>query len=168
MKTLHLLRHAKSSWDEPWASDRERSLNKRGRCDAPRMGRALAAELAPMPVVASPARRAQLTLAGVCDGWQAMAGLAHETVEALYTFSADDVFELLIDCDDARESVFLIGHNPAFTELINTLDSGAALDNLPTAAYARLVLSIPQWRQLAPGCGRLDRLLLPRALSGVL
>ena len=166
MKTLHLLRHAKSSWDEPWANDRERGLNKRGRRDAPRMGRALCAELQPMPVFVSPARRAQLTLEGVCETWPDMVGLAHETLEALYTFSADEVFELLSDCDDSRESVFLIGHNPAFTDLVNLLDRSAALGNLPTAGYARLVLSIPRWRQLTPGCGRLERLLLPRELPG--
>ena len=66
MKTLHLLRHAKSSWNEPYRSDRERGLNKRGRRDAPRMGMALANSVDPLAVCVSPARRAQLTLEGVC------------------------------------------------------------------------------------------------------
>ncbi len=164
MKTLHLLRHAKSSWDEPYRSDRERGLNKRGRRDAPRMGRALAGEIDPLPVLVSPARRAQLTLAGLCEGWPDMANVAHTTVEALYTFSAGDVFELLCSCDDAYDEVFLIGHNPGFTDLINTLARGESLDNLPTAGYARLALAIDHWDQLAPGCGTLERLLLPRQL----
>ncbi len=164
MKTLHLLRHAKSSWDEPYRTDRERGLNKRGRRDAPRMGQALAAEIDPLPVLVSPARRAQLTLAGLCDGWPDMADLSHTTVEALYTFSSGDVFELLWSYDDAHDAIFLIGHNPAFTNLINTLSSGEPLDNLPTAGYARLVLTINHWDQLAPGCGTLERLLLSRQL----
>ncbi len=149
MKTLHLLRHAKSSWDEPYRSDRERGLNKRGRRDAPRMGRALAAEIDPLPVLVSPARRAQLTLAGVCDGWPAMAGLTHQTLEELYTFSADDVVDLLRECDDARDEVFLIGHNPAFTDLVNYLAGGDPLDNLPTAGYARVCHNLVPVRPIA-------------------
>ena len=164
MKTLHLLRHAKSSWDEPGMSDRERGLNKRGRRDAPRMGQALGAELSPLPVLVSPARRAQLTLHGLCEGWPALDEPAHQTMESLYTFSAAEVFDLLRDCDDRQGAVFLIGHNPAFTDLINTLDGSAALDNLPTAGYARLALAIERWSQLAAGCGRLERLLFPREL----
>ncbi|MEH6636907.1 MAG: histidine phosphatase family protein, partial [Halioglobus sp.] len=62
MKTLHLLRHAKSSWDHPGLSDRERPLNKRGERDAPLMGKALSGEMSPMNIAVSPARRAQLTL----------------------------------------------------------------------------------------------------------
>ena len=68
MKTLHLLRHAKSAWDQPHLSDRERGLNKRGRRDAPRIGEMLAQRLAPMSIAVSPARRAQLTLEGLCTG----------------------------------------------------------------------------------------------------
>jgi phosphohistidine phosphatase len=128
------------------------------------MGRALAAEIDPQPVLVSPARRAQLTLAGVCDGWPAMAGLTHQTLEELYTFSADDVVDLLRERDDARDEVFLVGHNPAFTDLVNYLDGGDPLDNLPTAGYARLVLSIERWGELAPGCGTLARVLIPRQL----
>ena len=164
MKTLHLLRHAKSSWDEPYRSDRERGLNKRGQRDAPRMGRALAREIDPLPVLVSPARRAQLTLEGVCDGWPALAGLQHQTVEELYTFSASDVFDLLQACDDDREELFLVGHNPAFTDLVNYLNASDSLENLPTAGYARLTLSIDRWGELAPGRGTLARLLIPRQL----
>ena len=166
MKTLHLLRHAKSAWDEPGLADRQRGLNKRGRRDAPRMGAALAAELSPQAIAVSPARRAQLTLQSLCTGWPALADCDHVTEESLYTFAADEVWRWIMAASDQQSSLFVIGHNPALTELVNELLGQRQLDNLPTAGYARLRLSIYSWTQLATGCGQLDRLLIPRELTG--
>ncbi|TDG12958.1 phosphoglycerate mutase [Seongchinamella unica] len=166
MKTLHLLRHAKSAWDDPGLPDRQRPLNKRGRRDAPRMGAALAAEMAPVDSFVSPARRACLTLAGLCEGWPALADCDHTVDEALYTFSAAALWRWLAATDSDRSSLFIIGHNPALTELINELLGQWQLDNLPTAGYARLSLSIECWSQLQAGCGQLQRLLIPRELPG--
>lgn len=165
MKTLHLLRHAKSSWSEPGLSDRERGLNKRGRRDAPRMGRALARQIEPMTVAVSPARRAQLTLDGLCQGWPAMGELDHVTEEDLYTFSSGAVMTWIAAQEDSRPALFLIGHNPALTELVNELTGEYTLDNLPTAGYARLSLDIVCWRELCGGCGQLEQCLLPRQLA---
>jgi phosphohistidine phosphatase len=164
MKTLHLLRHAKSSWDEPGLSDRERGLNKRGRRDAPRMGKALARRMEPMPVHASPARRAQLTLEGLCDGWPALADEEHSTDEALYTFSAEDLFGWLQRQDDRHEALFILGHNPALTDLANALAAGEGLANLPTAGYLELSLQIDRWRDLRQGCANIEFSLFPRQL----
>ena len=165
MKILHLLRHAKSSWSQPGLADRDRALNKRGRRDAPRIGRALAERIEPMTIAASRARRAQLTLEGLCIGWPAIAKLTHRQEEALYTFSDSDVADWIRAQDDSLSSLFIIGHNPAFTCIINTLCGTAALDNLPTAGYARLNLGIESWRDLRRGCAQLDELLLPRHLE---
>ena len=90
-KELILLRHAKSAWDDPSAADRERGLNNRGRRNAPAMGRALSQMLAPRAVYASPARRAQLTLGGLQDGWPGLKDQPHVTEEALYTFAMEDL-----------------------------------------------------------------------------
>ncbi len=165
MKTLHLLRHAKSSWDEPGLADRERGLNGRGRRDAPRMGAALALEVEPMVIHASPARRAQLTLEGLCQGWPELAGLAHCTEEALYTFDEQDVLDWIQAYGGDESALFLVGHNPAFTDLINLLCPQWALENLPTAGYARLQLDCADWAGVAVGCGSLERLLRPRELD---
>lgn len=164
MKTLHLLRHAKSSWDNPGQPDRERGLNKRGKRDAPRMGEALAQRMAPMAVDASPARRAQLTLDGVCDGWPALAEMDHRTVEDLYTFSAEDLFEWLRGRDDEQSAVFIIGHNPALTDLANALAGDDGLANLPTAGYLELSLQIDRWRDIRQGCALIEFSLFPRQL----
>ena len=164
MKTLHLLRHAKSAWDNPGLSDRERPLNKRGQRDAPRMGQALSGRLAPMSIAVSPARRAQLTLDGLCSGWSALGDVRHYTEEDLYTFSDEDLFEWIAGQDDNHRALFIIGHNPALTDLINTLTGRFSLDNLPTAGYAELSLQIDRWQDLADGCGALDFSLFPKQL----
>ena len=164
MKTLYLLRHAKSAWDSPGLPDRERGLNKRGRRDAPRMGAALAGRLAAMPMWVSPARRAQLTLAGLCSAWPGLAELAHRTEPDLYTFSADDVLAWLQARDDADAGIFIIGHNPALTDLANVLAGERVLANLPTAGYLELGLDIDRWRDLGQGCGQIEYSLFPRQL----
>ncbi len=164
MKMLHLLRHAKSAWDNPGLADRERPLNKRGRRDAPRMGAALARRLVPMSIAVSPARRAQLTLDGLCAGWAALADMRHYTEEDLYTFSDEELFDWIACQDDRHRALFLIGHNPALTDLVNALTGSLALDNLPTAGYAELALAIDRWAELRPGCATLEYTLFPKQL----
>lgn len=164
MKTLHLLRHAKSSWDDPGLADRERGLNRRGRRDAPRMGAALARRLAPLPLAVSPARRAQLTLEGLCEGWPGLADQHHITEEELYTFSAGDIIQWLLGQDDRRDTLFLIGHNPALTDLANWLAGEDVLANLPTAGHLELSLHIDRWQDMGQGCGRVGYSLFPKEL----
>ncbi|MEM7691715.1 MAG: histidine phosphatase family protein, partial [Pseudomonadota bacterium] len=91
MKTLHLMRHAKSSWADPQLGDHERELNERGRRDAPRMGRALAEQIPAGPVHCSTAIRAQRTLEEMCKVWPALAAQAHVTDSELYTLDAQDL-----------------------------------------------------------------------------
>lgn len=165
MKVLHLMRHAKSAWDEPGLSDRERGLNKRGRRAAPRMGAALACRESPLVVAVSPARRAQLTLAGLCDGWPELAELEHQTVEDLYTFDSDDLQQWLRRQPNNHSELFIIGHNPALTDLINELVPDVGLVNLPTAGYVQLRLALDQWSELGPGVGTVAYSLFPRQLA---
>ncbi len=165
MKTLHLMRHAKSAWDIEGQPDRERGLNRRGRRDAPRMGRALSRLLEPLPAHVSPARRAQLTLDGLCTGWPALGHMPHRTEEALYTFDAQALLVWLAEREAALDTMFLIGHNPALTDLVNALVGEPVLPNLPTAGYVRLALAIDRWGHLLQGCAELKYSLFPRQLG---
>jgi phosphohistidine phosphatase len=164
MKTLHLLRHAKSSWASPGVDDHERELNDRGRRDAPRMGRALADLVSAQPVHCSSAVRARMTLEGLCDGWPALALQPHVSDGALYTFDWEDLLVWLQDLQGQDSAVFLIGHNPAFTELCNALCGRRALDNLPTAGYLQLCLPIESWSEVTEGIARLEAWQFPRDL----
>jgi phosphohistidine phosphatase len=165
MKTLHLLRHAKSSWGQPNLSDRDRGLNKRGKRDAPRMGAALSQRMAPMRIAVSPARRAQATLDGLCEGWTALGDVPHSTQEDLYTFSAGDLFDWITQQDNGDNALFIISHNPGLTDLVNILVGNYTLDNLPTAGYVELALRIDHWRDLRQGCAVLEYSLFPKQLG---
>jgi phosphohistidine phosphatase len=164
MKTLHLLRHAKSAWDKPGRSDRERALNPRGRRDAPRMGEALSRLLPPQPLAVSPARRAQLTLKGLCQGWPGLSACPHRTEEALYTFDSDALRDWLRQQEDGPASLFLLGHNPAMTDLVNELVAEPVLANLPTAGYVCLEIPAESWSRLGERPARLVCQLFPKSL----
>ncbi|MEH6582705.1 MAG: histidine phosphatase family protein [Halioglobus sp.] len=165
MKTLHLLRHAKSSWQDDSLSDRERGLNSRGKKDAPLMGTELSKILSPTTITVSPATRAQLTLKGLCSAWPELASADHETDEALYTFSSGDLEQWIATQEDSRDTLFIIGHNPALTDLVNTLTRTHSLANLPTAGYVKLRLDIDQWDQLLHCVAVIDESLTPKQLK---
>ena len=165
MKTLHLLRHAKSSWAEHGVDDHDRDLNNRGRRDAPRMGSALRAFCPLQPMYGSSAVRAQRTVEGVVEGWPEMAGQAHRVVGELYTFDHRDLLSWLSEFEDTAERCFVVAHNPGLTALCNQLCGRLALDNLPTAGYLELVLDLSRWADIAPGCGDIERWLFPKELD---
>ncbi len=164
-KELLLLRHAKSSWGDPSVDDRHRGLNNRGRRNAPRMGQALSEFIQPRVIHVSPARRAQLTLGGLQDGWPELQAMEHQTEEALYSFSAADILDWIAGQDDSEDSLFLIGHNPAFTDLVNWVCGEEVLANLPTAGFAQLSLAVDSWSALERGCGSLLEKIVPRELD---
>tara|TARA_R110000772_G_scaffold204812_3_gene315030 strand:- start:52877 stop:53467 length:591 start_codon:yes stop_codon:yes gene_type:complete len=164
MKILHILRHAKSDWGEPGLADHDRPLNVRGLRDAPRMGAALQRQLAPMGIHASTARRAQMTLQGLCAGWPGLAAASHRSEPDLYTFSATDLLAWLRARPDDAEQLFLIGHNPGLTDLANQLLPALRLGNLPTAGYLRMQLPVQHWASVGDAAGTLQQQLFPRDL----
>jgi len=164
MLDLYLMRHAKSSWSGAEASDRERGLNSRGQKDAPRMGKFLSRHFPAISPHVSPALRAQLTWAGICSTWPELSSLDYHIEEPLYTFSSQDLISWLKK-KEGDAPIFLIGHNPALTELINHLTQADSISNLPTAGFAYLTLSVREWLSIEAGVGRLEKLVLPRDLS---
>lgn len=163
---LCLLRHAKSSWKDTGVSDLERGLKPRGRRAARAMGAALGQLLPVTQIDCSPARRAQLTLAGLLQAWPGLDELDHSVVDDLYTFDRDLVIEWLRQIPEQQRDCVLIGHNPAFTELVNWCCGNLVVDNLPTAGCCVLQLDIENWAAIKHGCGTLDFQLFPRHLDG--
>src|SRR5262245_44557478 len=117
MKTLFLIRHAKSSWAEPGLSDRERPLNDRGRRDAPKMGKRLAKrDAVPDLILSSPAVRALETAEIIAEKLD-YRRKDIVVVDRLYGVAADDLLALIQKLDDKLQRVMLFGHNPGLTEL---------------------------------------------------
>jgi phosphohistidine phosphatase len=162
MKTVILLRHAKSSWDSPASSDFQRPLNSRGIRDAPRIGAWIAEQgLRPDWVLCSAATRAQETL----DGLQTTLDLdANITItNDLYLAPPKTVIELLSQVDDSVECSLVIAHNPGMEGLLWGL---CGTDNsMPTCALAVIELPIDSWMAIDLNCqGTLQHYITPRAL----
>ena len=152
MKTLTLLRHAKSSWKHPGLDDFDRPLNKRGLRDAPAMGERLAQrESLPDRCLSSPAVRATATAVAVAEalGYPVDA-IAWEP--RIYEAASASLLDVLRAQPDTARHILLVGHNPGMTDFANAL-TGDSLDNLPTAAAYTLTLPIEHWRDAAFGSG---------------
>jgi phosphohistidine phosphatase len=145
MKTLLVLRHAKSSWSHSGLADHERPLNTRGRRDGPRMGELMRDDgLIPDVLISSDAVRARLTAEAVAEA----AGFTGDILldERLYLASPGDIVALLQSVDANAGTVMIVGHNPGLEELLDHLTREAV--DLPTAALAQVALPIDQWRDL--------------------
>lgn len=146
MKTLLVLRHAKSSWNENGLADHDRPLNERGERDAPRVGKLLRQQrLAPGVIISSDAVRARMTARAVAEA----AGFTGEIrlEPLLYAAAPDDIMVVLRAAPEPNAAnVLIVGHNPGLEALVRQL-TGERHD-LPTAALAQIDLPIERWRDL--------------------
>jgi phosphohistidine phosphatase len=163
MKTLLLLRHAKSSWKEEGLDDHDRPLNNRGKRDAPRMGELLRDEnLLPELILTSSAKRCRKTAEHVI----AASGYRGETriTGELYEADGDKLRKALANLADPPGSVLVIAHNPGMEELLEALTG--TYKPLSTAALAHLELPLDRWQDFAATTrGRLLNLWQPRDLE---
>lgn len=161
MKTLHLIRHAKSSWEDPSLADIDRPLNPRGyRSCRVMAGEILKAGCEFCHVFCSPAVRAQLTIENIAVHLPGQ-DIQWQTDRCLYTFHSRDLLDWCRSLDDSLSQVVIVGHNPALTDLFNEVGD-RLLKNLPTCAYARLSGEFRSWRDLSPHAMRFRRFLKPK------
>ncbi len=147
MQTLLLMRHAKSSWDNPAQDDHDRPLNKRGRRVAPLMGRWLREHsLTPDLIVASSARRAQETAEAVAPECGFTGDIM--TAPRLYHAAPDTWHQVIRTLPESAARVLCIGHNPGIEQLLAQL--GCAIPTMPTAAVAQINLPISAWSEFDP------------------
>lgn len=164
-KTVYLLRHAKSAWDEPGLADRHRPLSKRGRDAAPLMGQRLRAhDHRPARIVSSPAKRA-LTTAQIVADELGIGARAVEIDERLYFGGPRAMCEVISETDDALDSCMLAGHNPDITRLLNDM-TGAGIANMVTAAVAIIGFEVDRWADLHCADGTLIGYGYPKGPEG--
>ncbi len=157
MKNLILIRHAKSSWDDADLTDRERSLNKRGKRDAPAMGRLLKEKgLRPEHILSSPAKRALKTAKLIAEevGYPKKGIDIREELYGQDGQGLDALTELIAGLDDGWNRVYLIAHNPELTDLANRL-TGGGIENIPTCGLVSVEFSQEHWRDCAQAGGKL-------------
>lgn len=169
MKTLTLLRHAKSSWNDPIARDFDRPLNARGRRAARTVGREMRAQgLFFDRVLASPAVRVVETLADVADGYGS--ALDAEFDRRIYLATPEVLLELIQQTDDAASALLLVGHNPGLERLALLLSQAGALRSeieikYPTATLTQITFPVERWSDVAEGLGTIARFKRPRDLD---
>lgn len=144
MKTLTLVRHAKSSWNHPDLSDRERPLNKRGKRDAPIMGKRISDHgIRPSLIISSPAVRAWKT-AKVIAGEIGYPLEFLQREESLYLASLDNWLDVIAAQDNGFNSIMAFGHNPGLTDFANFLSPGLT-NNVPTAGVVCVNIDRDDW-----------------------
>ncbi len=160
MKTLLLMRHAKSSWKDSDLKDFDRPLNKKGKKTAPLMGHMIAdQELVPDRIISSPAVRARQTV----EAFVKTSGYKGEIEysEGYYMGEPAAYIEPLTKLPDDVERVLIVGHNPGLEALLQLLTS--RIESLSTGAMAYLVLPVKHWQDLNKDTqGELIQLWLPR------
>lgn len=162
MKTLLVMRHAKSDWNADYSRDHERPLNQRGERSARLMGRVVAGEgHAPQLVVSSTAVRARSTaaLANQAGDWGAEIVLE----DRLYEGGVDTAVDVARSAPDV-ERLMLVGHQPTWSYLVSTL-SGEHVD-VKTATVVVISFDIAEWSELTPGGGDLVAVYQPRDYEG--
>lgn len=174
MKILSLLRHAKSSWDDPVERDFDRPLNGRGRRAAQRMGQYLLHEDVRFDaIIASPALRIKQTIEGVEAGFGAR--LNPDFEKRIYMASAANLFAVVQETANTVGHLLLVGHNPGLEDLVllateghaNALRAEAEL-KYPTATLATLVFAAASWADVGEGGAVLSRFVRPRDLDPTL
>lgn len=166
MKTLYLLRHAKSSWAEPELGDQQRPLNGRGAADAPMMGERLRLRGESLDaVVSSPALRAQTT----AELFARACGYAAGDIAIdpdLYFLGSGSIEGVILAQSDELQAVMLVFHNPDITEFANSIDYAFRIDNVPTCGLLRLSCDIARWSDWSRERASVDYFDFPKNDSG--
>lgn len=149
MKTLLLVRHAKSSWDLATLNDFDRSLNERGKKDAPLMAQRLLDRKIDINIfVSSPAKRAKKTAELFCSIYKKDKEQII-FVPALYHASLNTFFEVVTQLNDDYNCVAIFSHNPVITEFVNQLVENVTIENMPTCGVFAVKTSIIKWKEFS-------------------
>ena len=146
MKTLILMRHAKSSWKDHTLNDFDRPLKKRGKKDAQAMGKILCEkELLPQKIVSSSAKRARRTAEILVE--EVKTAIPIDLVDQLYMAEVTTIFDLIKKLPDELERVMLVGHNPGLESTVQLLSN--EIESVPTGGVAVISLPIKSWKELS-------------------
>ncbi|MBL4594416.1 MAG: histidine phosphatase family protein [Flavobacteriales bacterium] len=156
MKTLYLIRHAKSDWENPSLSDFDRPLNSRGIRNAPFMAQKLIElNFNPGLIVCSPAQRTTTTAELISKNTSIL------FEKSIYEASLNDLIHLINFLPKEHEEIAIIGHNPSITNLSNYLTDDF-IDNMPTCSIVKIELEIDNWNEIIKGIGMKKYFIYPK------
>ena len=155
MKTLYIMRHAKSSYGDNGLDDFDRPLNNEGQENAPLMGERLAKRgIKPDLMLSSPAVRAITTANIVCDALNLDTANIQQDSN-LYLADLFGLMAVINGIDDNIDSIFIWGHNPGLTQLVNWI-SGETIDNIPSGGICQVDCDTEDWKSVGMKCGELQ------------
>jgi phosphohistidine phosphatase len=158
VKTLFLLRHAKSSWEDSNLADFDRPLNSRGLKAARFIGELMFERgLAPQAIFSSPAKRAKQTAVLVREIGELPAIVFEERI---YEASPMSLLNIIAGFDPSLNSVLIVGHNPGVEGLVRVLTGET--HSIPTAALSMITLGVENWSDVASNCGTLNFVIRPK------
>jgi phosphohistidine phosphatase len=162
MRTLYLLRHAKSSWSDASLRDFDRPLNERGRAAAELIGKQLVKENLSAPLlICSPALRTRETAEIVLQSSKVRAEQRFD--ERIYEASLRDLMQVVSEIPDEEQVAILIGHNPGFEELLAFLTGESR--RMPTCSLAKISLEVTSWTEVTAGAGNLEWFITSKELA---
>lgn len=145
MKTLYIIRHAKSSWSDASMSDFDRPLNERGKKDAPEMAEKLLVKKIKIDAfVSSPAKRAKKTCQSFCKVFK-VEKEEIVLIDELYNASGETFYNVVGSLDEKIKRVAIFSHNPGITDFVNSLVKDVVIDNMPTCAVFAVEADVKDW-----------------------
>lgn len=162
MRTLFLIRHAKSSWGNPGLRDFDRPLNDRGLHDAPQMAKLLAEEgVTPDLLVTSPAKRALTTALFFANTFN----IPNESVQKepnIYEAHPQEILRIISSLPEEAKTVLLFGHNPTFTEVANVFMDNDFIENVPTCGIVKITSTAKSWKEMYEGNAQVAACFFPK------
>ncbi len=164
LKTVYLVRHAKSSWDQPGLKDHDRPLNERGKRDAPRMADWVFGKGADVEYfLSSTAKRAHQTALKFAAAFGLTASEV-VTMADLYHASEDEITEIIRGLPDEVDTVMLFAHNPGLTDFFNLLPANR-VDNVPTCGVYNVQQQVDRWEDFDPAAAHSTVFFYPKQLK---
>lgn len=164
MKTLYLMRHAKSSWEDHSLRDIQRPLNKRGHRDAPFMGRQLKSKgIFPQMIITSPALRALSTASYVAREINYPLSKIN-TNKRLYEADEEEILQVIKEVDPSIDHLLIVGHNPGLTDLANRVSTDP-IDNIVTAGIYSVQFDCLKWKDIGKSKARFHFYIYPKMFS---
>jgi phosphohistidine phosphatase len=162
MRTIYLIRHAKSSWGNPGLRDFDRPLNDRGLHDAPKMAQFLAEKgVKPDLLVSSPAKRALTTALFFAEAFKIEASEIQREAN-IYEAFPQEILRLISDLPEPATTILLFGHNPTFTEVANRFVENDFIENVPTCGIVKITSTATSWREFYEGNSKVTACFFPK------
>ncbi len=162
MRTLYLVRHAKSSWGNPGLRDHDRPLNERGLHDAPKMAQLLVEQgVKPDLLLSSPAKRALTTALVFAEAFKIEAADVRREPN-IYEAYPQEILRIVSELPEQVQTVLLFGHNPTFTEVANRFSEDDLIENVPTCGVVKITSSAVSWREFYEGNSKIAACYFPK------